>query len=41
MRQANDGEKFIDLKGTEYTLIAQDIVIADDKGILALAGVIG
>ena len=41
VRQANDGEKFIDLKGTEHTLIAQDIVIADDKGILALAGVIG
>ena len=37
MRQAKDGEKFVDLKGSEHTLIAQDIVIADDKGVLALA----
>lgn len=41
VRQAKDGEQFTDLKGATHTLKAQDIVISDDKSILALAGVIG
>lgn len=41
VRLAVDGEKFTDLFGAEHTLVDTDIVIADDKGILALAGVIG
>jgi phenylalanyl-tRNA synthetase beta chain len=40
IREAKDGEKFIDLTGIEHNLIAQDIVIADDSGVIALAGVI-
>lgn len=40
IREAKDGEKFIDLNGVEHNLIAQDIVIADDSGVIALAGVI-
>ncbi len=41
VRMANAGEKFTDLFGTEHELAATDIVIADDNGILALAGVVG
>lgn len=40
MRQATDGEQFTDLTGIEHTLAAQDIVIADESGVIALAGVI-
>lgn len=40
IRQAKDGEKIIDLTGVEHTLAAQDIVIADDSGAIAIAGVI-
>lgn len=40
IREAKDGEKFTDLTGVEHNLIAQDIVIADDSGVIALAGVI-
>lgn len=40
IRQAQDGEKFTDLTGIEHSLIAQDVVIADESGVIALAGVI-
>jgi phenylalanyl-tRNA synthetase beta chain len=40
VRQAHDGEKIIDLTGVEHLLAAQDIVIADDSGAIAIAGVI-
>ncbi len=41
VRMANNGEKFADLFGTEHELSANDMVITDASGILALAGVIG
>ena len=41
VRMAVSGEKFTDLFGNEHELIDTDMVIADDTGILALAGVIG
>jgi phenylalanyl-tRNA synthetase beta subunit len=41
VRLANDGEQFTDLMDTTHTLQNTDIVIADDKKVLALAGVIG
>lgn len=41
VRNAAAGEKFTDLFGTEHELQYTDIVIADDAGTLALAGVIG
>ncbi len=41
VRMAKDGEKFTDLFGNEHELCDKDLVIADDAGILALAGVIG
>ena len=41
VRMANNGEKFTDLFGVEHELTENDMVIADDMGILALAGVIG
>ena len=41
VRMANEGEKFTDLFGTEHTLTDKDLVICDDAGILALAGVVG
>ncbi len=41
VRMATPGEKFTDLFGTEHELTDADMVIADDMGILALAGVIG
>ena len=41
VRLAEKNEKFTDLFGTVHTLNDTDIVIADDSGILALAGVIG
>ena len=37
VRNATDGEKFVDLFGTEHMLAAQDIVIADESGVIALA----
>ena len=39
VRDARDGEKFVDLFEKEHTLIPQDIVIADDKKALCLWGV--
>ena len=41
VRMAKDGEKFTDLFGKEHELCDKDLVITDDAGILALAGVIG
>jgi phenylalanyl-tRNA synthetase beta chain len=37
VRQARDGELFVDLADGEHTLTADDIVIADSEKILALA----
>ena len=41
IRNAKDGEKFVDLFEKEHELIASDVVIADNKKILALAWVVG
>ena len=41
VRMAKNGEKFTDLFGNEHELCDKDLVITDDKGILALAGVVG
>lgn len=41
VRMAKQGEKFTDLFGKEYELCEKDLVITDDAGILALAGVVG
>lgn len=41
VRMATNGEKFTDLFGKEHELCDKDLVIADDAGILALAGVVG
>lgn len=41
VRMASDGEEFTDLFGNKHTLKEIDMVIADDAGILALAGVVG
>lgn len=41
VRMANEGEKFTDLFGNEHILSEKDLVICDDAGILALAGVVG
>lgn len=37
VRKAKDGELFLDLTGKEYCLSNDDIVIADNKSVLALA----
>ena len=41
VRMAKPGEKFTDLFGNEHELCDKDLVITDDSGILALAGVVG
>ena len=41
VRNAKNGEKFTDLFGSEHELSDADVVIVDEKGILALAGVVG
>ena len=41
VRNARDGEEMITLTGEELTLTEHDLVIADDEGVLALAGVKG
>ncbi len=41
VRSAEGGEKFKALNGKEYTLTDEDLVIADEKKVLALAGIIG
>lgn len=41
VRMAKNGEKFTDLFGNEHELCDKDLVICDDAGVLALAGVVG
>jgi phenylalanyl-tRNA synthetase beta chain len=41
VRQAESGEQFTDLFETTHTLTEDDIVIADNEKVLALAGVVG
>ena len=41
VRMARDGEKIGLLNGKEYELTADDIVIADDEGVIGLAGIMG
>ncbi len=41
VRNAQEGESFTSLNGEEVSLYSHDLVIADDEGILALAGVKG
>ncbi len=41
VRYAENGEKITTLDGQEHTLIAEDVVIADAGGAIALAGVMG
>ncbi len=41
VRYAKNDETFVDLKDTTHTLTTNDIVICDDKKILALGGIIG
>ncbi len=41
VRSAKDGEKILALDGNEYNLKGMDIVIADENGVIAIAGVIG
>lgn len=41
VRRATDGETIAALNGEEYTLTTEDLVIADEKGAIAIAGVIG
>ncbi|MBP7822844.1 phenylalanine--tRNA ligase subunit beta [Candidatus Gracilibacteria bacterium] len=41
LRMAKKGEIFIGLDGKEYSLSSDDLVIADEKQILALAGIMG
>ena len=41
VRNAKNKEKFVDLFGSEHELISTDVVIADDKKVLALAGIVG
>lgn len=41
LRMAKKGEIFAGLDGKEYTLTPDDLVIVDEKQILALAGIMG
>ncbi len=41
VRRAKEGETFKALNGKEYTLTPEDLVVADERKVLALAGVIG
>ena len=41
IREAQDGEKFITLEGTEFKLKKSDCIIADNQGPVALGGIIG
>jgi len=41
IRRAKNNEKFIGIDGKEYTLKEENLVISDDKKIIALAGIMG
>src|SRR5690606_28881067 len=41
IRRAKEGEKILALDGREYTLSGENCVIADDKGVESIAGVMG
>ena len=41
VRSANAGESFAALNDKTYTLTADDLVIADDSGVIGLAGIMG
>lgn len=41
VRSAFEGEKFLALNDIEYTLLPSMVVIADDAGVIGLAGIIG
>ena len=41
MRRAGEGEKLLLLNGKELTLTSDDLTIADDAGVVGLAGVMG
>ena len=41
VRLAKDGESLLALDGKEYSLTSEDLVIADENKVLAIAGVIG
>ncbi|HEC79121.1 MAG TPA: phenylalanine--tRNA ligase subunit beta [candidate division WOR-3 bacterium] len=41
IRKAKSGEEFTTLEGTKLTLTRDDLIIADDNGPIALAGIIG
>lgn len=41
VRRAKDGEKILALDGREYTLDPSMVVIADDKGVESIAGIMG
>jgi phenylalanyl-tRNA synthetase beta chain len=41
IRSAQEGEKFVSLDGTTFKLLKEDLVIADEAGPVALAGIVG
>ncbi|HEY5714706.1 MAG TPA: phenylalanine--tRNA ligase subunit beta [Candidatus Gracilibacteria bacterium] len=41
VRQALEGETLMALDGVEYTLTPQDTVVADENGVLSVAGIMG
>lgn len=41
IRQAHEGEKLVALNGREYTLSSRHCVIADDKGVVSISGIMG
>jgi phenylalanyl-tRNA synthetase beta chain len=41
VRRAKDGEKIVTLEETDKELSKEDLIIADDKGSIALAGIMG
>ena len=41
MRRATEGETLVTLDGAKRTLVADDLVVADESGAISLAGVMG